>query len=287
MVNRVDGANVTPADWTNVSFYTAKTTIEKTIEIMQSDISNLKTNVPTGTSPLSSIIRDGGYTSIFNSIGCIGDSWTEGASEYKDAGTTIYGTFPNYSWVKYLKAITGRDAKNFGKGGSTANSWVNTWADANNVFTQANICDAYVIFLGINDIYQAVPLGSSADIDLNNYNNNGTSYYGSYAKIIQKIKALQPKAKIFCMTVPKDGKAGSTIDNYNAAIRYMCTAFSECYLIDLYTYAITFDDAFKASYEYGSHPTAIGYQYLAWLITTYIDWTVRNNLTKFKDVQLT
>lgn len=117
--------------------------------------------------------------------------------------------------------------RNFSSGGQTTKSWLTSNIGANLAFDGNHTCEAYICGLGVND---AGRLGSNyletiSDIDINNYNNNIDSYYGNYGKIIQKIKEISPKAKIWLVTIPY---SNSIYQNYNEAIR----SFDNVYLED-------------------------------------------------------
>lgn len=57
--------------------------------------------------------------------------------------------------------------------------------------------DIYTIFLGTNDWWQGVPLGSLDDYK----NNTGTAtFFGAYRVIINKLRSLNPKARIILIT---------------------------------------------------------------------------------------
>ena len=57
--------------------------------------------------------------------------------------------------------------------------------------------DVYSVFLGTNDWWSGVALGNEADYDTNTGNK---THYGSFRIIIDKIKALNPDAKIILIT---------------------------------------------------------------------------------------
>jgi lysophospholipase L1-like esterase len=57
--------------------------------------------------------------------------------------------------------------------------------------------DVYSVFLGTNDWWQGRPLGSFSDYKNNTGNN---TVYGSYRIIINKLRSLDPKAKIILIT---------------------------------------------------------------------------------------
>lgn len=117
------------------------------------------------------------------------------------------------------------------------------------------------------------------DIDLNDYNNNAMTFVGRYAVIIQKIKEVQPKAKIFCVTLPKS-PGGLEDAPANPIIRQLVTVFSNCYLIALWQYAEMIDSNFRL----GFHLTSAGYQIFGWQIMSYIDYLIRKYPSEFKEV---
>ena len=107
-------------------------------------------------------------------------------------------------------------------------------------------------------------------------------FAGYYGGIIQRIKSIQPEAKIFVVTRPRDG----VDDTYNVPIRQMAEIFSNVYVIDLYKYAPDYSKGsdFARKFMLGGHLNAAGYQYTAWMFMTYIDWIVRNNMDDFAQV---
>ena len=138
-------------------------------------------------------------------------------------------------------------------------------------------------WLGQNDKNAGATIGTSADIDLSNYNNNANTYYGRYAKIIQKIKEVQPKAKIFVCTDPLDlvEKAG-----YNNAVREIATMFDNVYLMDLFTYGapLYISGLIGANKRY-AHYNAVGYYLISLIMATYIDWIMRMYPEEFRQVE--
>ena len=58
--------------------------------------------------PLDRIVTDGGYTRIFRTIGCIGDSLSSGEHESRDEnGNAGYHDFYEYSWGQYMARNAG------------------------------------------------------------------------------------------------------------------------------------------------------------------------------------
>lgn len=60
--------------------------------------------------------------------------------------------------------------------------------------------DIYSIFLGTNDWWRGLPLGSYED-----YSKGSISYYGSIGLIIEKLRSLNPKAKVLLITPMQRG----------------------------------------------------------------------------------
>ena len=231
--------------------------------------------------PLENIDKSGGFCRSFLSWGCIGDSLSSGEQNYYENETLKGVDLYEYSWGQYMARTTGANVKNFSKGGLNTKTFLESYAIQNNVFSDENKCQAYTIFLGTNDINFAVDGNAETDIDFNDYNNNADTFVGRYAKIIQKILELQPKAKIFCITPWKTSATG-TVRNQIVSV---CDKFSQCYLVDLYTYALA-DNSFSGYWQYkmGGHLTAIGYLWMAWDIMSYIDYIIRHNMDDFKEI---
>jgi len=232
--------------------------------------------------PLDEIIKSGGALALFSSVGCIGDSLSVGET-YSNQGGSWQVHSPNYpiSWPQRLAQMDNINAYNFGRGGQTSKTWLAEWA--NNTEFTSHVCDAYIIALGVNDSQTydpstTIPVGQQSDIGTQN-----ETFYRYYGDIISRIKQLQPKAKIFVVTMPT-GLA--TRGAYNVAIRYMATAFSNVYVIDLEQYASLYSQLTgSTAYWRNGHGNAMMYQISAWHINSYIDWIVHNYPNEFNQVE--
>lgn len=197
----------------------------------------------TESNPLVNLLENGGYINIFNKIACIGDSLTEGVFEYTENGEVKYAGKPQgfepYSYPSQLARMTGATVGNYGVGGATAKSWLETTA-CTDCFKEENKSQAYIIALGTNDTNYDGDVNT--DIDVSNYNNNADTFVGNYAKIIQKCRELQPKAKIFVVTIPK-----TRTDYHNAwttgnsKIKSVAEKLG-VYVLDIYTYSESYDN---------------------------------------------
>lgn len=235
-------------------------------------------NVP--EKPLDNIKRDGGMCAIFQKIAVIGDSLSSGAHEYYDtSGTWHCDDIPNLSWIQFMGRSMGITAHNFSFGGATTTSWI---AEFKNRLTEFK-ADAYFIAIGYNDKGN-ITMGTTADIDVSNYLLNANSFCGNYGQIIQRIKEVQPKARIFCITEPNSGSESTSRNQLNDAIRSVCAMFDYCYLIDLFENAPKYNTAFMSEYANGGHLNVLGYKLTADYIMTYTDFIIRNQYEDFREV---
>ena len=60
--------------------------------------------------PLETFVYDGGYTSIFRTLGCIGDSLSSGEHESLKDGVKGYHDYYEYSWGQFIARKCGLTA---------------------------------------------------------------------------------------------------------------------------------------------------------------------------------
>ena len=156
--------------------------------------------------PLDNIIEGYSNTSIFRTMAFIGDSLSSGEFESVDAnGNRRYHDMFEYSWGQFIARKNGLTAYNFSRGGMTAKSYLDSFADEKGFWDKQKACQAYVIAIGVNDIYNnKMEIGSVDDIDLDDYQNNKPTFAGYYAQIISKYKEISPNAKFFFVTFPNE-----------------------------------------------------------------------------------
>ena len=236
--------------------------------------------------PLDRMVTDGGFCGIFRTIGCIGDSLSSGEFESLNAdGVKGYHDYYDYSWGQYIARACGSKVYNFSRGGMTAEEFMTSYAEKCGAWSQEKVCQAYIIALGVNDIIcQNREFGSIDDICKEDYEKNAPTFAGYYARIIQKIKTLQPRAKIFLVSVPahneeKDADRKKIRD----LLEEFTKIFNRTYLVDLYTYAPVNDQAFSEVFWHG-HMTPTGYVLTARMIESYIDYIIRKNPKDFNQV---
>lgn len=235
---------------------------------------------------------------IFRTIGCIGDSLSSGEFEYDNNGEKGYWDCYEYSWGKYIERMTGISVTNFSKGGMTAyhlyqsaDEHSSEIDEINHLFDKENIKQGYIIALGVNDlkghdnlnVLYGGKIGSAEDICLEDYNKNAGSFAGWYAKIIQRIQALQPDVKFFLVTMPQE-KKDSGEEQFAEVIREIAAKLSNCYVIDLYRDGPIYDENFRRIY-FSGHMNAMGYLFTARLILDCADRVIQKNPMDFRFVQ--
>ena len=109
-------------------------------------------------------------------------------------------------------------------------------------------------------------------------------------KIIQKYKAIQPKARFFLMTMPRTSvkyreNPSDMLKLEHAKLLYdLADLFDFTYVIDLWKYGPVYDAEFMYNFFLGGHMNPAGYLLTAQMTMSYIDWIIRNNPEDFARV---
>lgn len=255
--------------------------------------------------PLDRLVSDGGFCSILRTIACVGDSLSSGElesnafdesrasqpsltypwmSENKQTGKA-YHDVPDYSWGQFLARDAGCRVYNFSRGGMTAREYIDGYAEKMGYWDPEKACQAYIVALGVNDVInnKEKEIGSAADICPEDYRRNKATFAGEYAHILQRYREIQPQARMFLMTMPKNGNSqpGDRLAKANEAIRQVAAAFPHTYVIDLEKYAPVYDEAFRARFFVGGHLNVAGYRLTAKMVESYIDYLVRHHFEDF------
>lgn len=239
--------------------------------------------------PLDRIVTDGGFCSIFRTIGCVGDSLSSGEFEGTgDEGQKTYHDFYEHSWGQHIARAAGCKVYNFSRGGMTAKWYCETFAAENDFWNPDKACDAYIIAMGCNDLHgQNMPVGTVADICADDPSKNAPTFAGYYAQIVQRLKAIQPDAKFFFMTFPRFGKDYAyqrQNDSMRALLYAMAAYFDNAYVLDLQAYGPEYNNEFKRNFYLGGHLNPAGYVLTAQMVMSYIDYIVRHNPRDFAQV---
>ncbi len=237
--------------------------------------------------PLDNLVSGYSHTSIFRKIAFIGDSLSSGEFETCDnEGNRAYHDLYEYSWGQYIARKNGLTAFNFSRGGMTAEEYIESFGENNDLFNKDKACQAYVIALGANDIKGNEDIGSVNDINKDDFTKNKKTFIGCYGAIISRYKEISPDAKFFFVSFPKDELRTS---NPNFEVFYkelykLTEIFQNSYVIDLYKYGPVYDEKFKKQFYLHGHLNPSGYILTAELIDSYIDYIVRHNPEDFKNV---
>lgn len=241
--------------------------------------------------PLDEIIDGGGMCGILRTIGCVGDSLSSGEYETIDKnGKHHYYDFYEYSWGQFMARATGTTVYNFSRGGMSAKSYMEGFADSMDFWNPELKCKAYIIALGVNDLLNdKQTVGSIEDICPEDYTKNKTTFAGYFAMIVQKLKTISPDAKFFFVTMPEENNRRELqiLKDAHADLMYdLANFFANSYVIDLKKYAPVYDEAFKDKFYLNGHLNACGYAITAKFITSYIDYIIRHNIKDFSDIGL-
>ena len=139
--------------------------------------------------PLDRFVEGYSNTSIFRTIGFIGDSLSSGEFESRNAeGKPGYHDYFEYSWGQYIARKNGLKAYNFSRGGMSAKQYMESFAENNGFWDPALACQAYVMALGVNDVINmGMEIGSLEDIDPDDWRNNKPTFVGYYAQMIGQL----------------------------------------------------------------------------------------------------
>lgn len=207
--------------------------------------------------------------SIFKKIGVIGDSISCGWIQGKDGNSKRRNLW--ISWPQQLARLIGSTVYNLGASGVQAITWFaesfSEWNDPDEgyeycykQYKSVGACDLYIIGLGLN----GGTLGSLSDINQTDYESNGKTIYGQYARIIQMINDEHPDSIVLCLTEPTP-----SIPSIDQAVRDICGLdYINAELIDLendsyYNALFTTEEISEEKQPDGFHYTPHGYSLLA------------------------
>ena len=242
-----------------------------------------------GERPLDNLVVGGGFASIFRKVGCIGDSLSSGEFESFENGLTGFHDMYEYSWGQFMAREAGFEALNFSCGGLTANEFMNTYYKLWDCRNPKNHCQAYIVALGVNDLNpnRRLELGSIDDVNYSSPNMNKATFAGEYARILQRLRSINPKAKFFLVTMPKTDKEehNERARGHRAYLYELAKLFGKgVHVIDLYEYAPVYDAEFRKNFYLRGHLNPQGYVLTAKMFLSYIDYIIRNNPEEFSTI---
>ncbi|MBQ6261978.1 MAG: SGNH/GDSL hydrolase family protein [Clostridia bacterium] len=242
-----------------------------------------------GEKPLERLAPGGGFTSIFRKIGCIGDSLSAGEFESKrDDGSTGFHDMYDYSWGSFIGRDVGCEIVNMGRDLMTAEEFVTSYADSKRFFAPENACQAYIIALGVNDLFtKGGALGSIDDVHPDDPGKNAANFAGYMGKLLSRLKAVSPRCRLFLVSMPHqecEGCWNPTVEAHRDLLVELTKLYSHAYVIDLCEYFPVQNDAIRELIYTGSHFNPMGYAYVARCFESYIDWFIRRDPRAFAEV---
>lgn len=233
--------------------------------------------------PLDRIVPNGGFTAIFRTIACVGDSLSSGEFEADAGEGSSYHDYYEYSWGQFLGRACGSKVYNFSRGGMTAKEYCDSFADFNRFWDPSMAAQCYVVALGVNDLIgQKKPLGKIDDTA-----EDGDTFAAYYLQILNRLRAIQPRAKFFLVTMPDEGELEENREikaAHAALLHEIAEKFDNTYVIDLFAYAPKYGKDFHEKFYLRGHLNPMGYQFTAEMIGSYIDYIIRHNMNDFKEV---
>lgn len=243
---------------------------------------------PVDEKPLDNIVEGYSHTSIFRTMAFIGDSLSSGEFESRNKdGNPGYHDMYEYSWGQFIARKNGLTAYNFSCGGMSAKWYMDSYGAARGNWSTSRTCQAYVIAMGVNDIFNnKMEIGSIKDVDLSDYRNNKPTFAGFYAQIISKYKEISPDAKFFLVTFPNENTSEKekAAQDMRKLLYDFAEIFDNTYVLDIYNYGPVYDEKFKEKYFLHGHMNPMGYLFTAKMIDSYIDYIIRHNPDDFKYV---
>ncbi len=238
--------------------------------------------------PLDNWVEGYSCTSIFRTMAFIGDSLSSGEFESRDKnGTPGFHDMYDYSWGQFIARENGLTAYNFSCGGMTAQTYMESFAASRNFWATDKACQAYVIAMGVNDLYgNRIEIGSVDDVDVNDYKNNKPTFAGYYAQMVSRYKEISPDAKFFFVTFPNEDapEKEEKAQAMRKLLYELAELFDNAYVLDIYQYGPVYNGEFKKKHFLYGHMNPMGYLFTAQMIDSYIDYIIRHNPQDFESV---
>jgi len=212
------------------------------------------------------------YISMYQRIGCIGDSWTAGS--IYESESTWAGTLGNLSWCKNAERLTGSKFIQYAKGGLSCRTWL-TDIHGKAALENTEPCPLYIVNLGINDATEltdgVITLGQVDDFE----NDVSGTFYYYYGAVIDCIQTYAPTAKIILETILI--RSAQQVVVRNAIMEFADHYSLPC--VDMYA-----DPFYRSSSVtlVGGHPTAGTHAGMAMANLRLIAKCIRDNADYFK-----
>lgn len=144
------------------------------------------------------VVKDNVQPAVFTTIGVIGDSYSSGVIQKFSGGVyQTYKAFDQYSWGYIMGRENGITVTNYTLPGVNFSGWTGQYSQYGyDKFYADPKKDAYVIFLGLNEVNNT--LGQYSDIA----GKDPSTTYGAISKLLNMVITDAPNSKFMIMTVP-------------------------------------------------------------------------------------
>ena len=191
-----------------------------------------------------------------------------------------------------MARMSGTTVYNFSRGGMTAKEYMANFANQMGYWNPTLAADAYVVALGVNDLLnRRMTPGTIDDVCFEDYTKNADSFYGHYAAVLQRYRQIAPNAKLFLVTIIKswrdDEERIALKERHREILTELAEKLGNAYVIDLYEYGFAQTPELRRDLYLSGHMSPVGYMVIAKMITSYIDYIIRHNMSDFKLVGLT
>ena len=226
------------------------------------------------TFPENKVLNNNNVIGITKNLICIGDSLTAGETYISNTSPKFYNNY--YSFPYFLSKLLHCDNfKNFGRGGSTAQSY---W---NDIISDLEIPNntLFTVWLGTNNEFTDTIDTDCADANYLNWSDTQT---GCMGKILAKILTGENN-KIILL----NNDSGSSIETNNLVISKFAEKF-DCLLVDVYN-SNSKDTKYHTAYNNyvnNVHFNTAGNNYIANLIVNTLSNKINENpnFINFKEI---
>ena len=232
---------------------------------------NMEKIVADYTAKTASMVQPTNYAEMFHRVGVIGDSLSSGEIAYQSGGSTVYIDKYEHSWLSNMCRNCGTEAEHYSKGGMMAKTWLQDQGGMKTKFDNDEVCNAYFIALGTNEIGHGETLGNITDAS------GADSFVGYMKQIIEYVHTKAANAVIFLVSTYA---AGSTSATWSDMIEQIAGLYGYCYYVDF----IGNTDLYTTSsspYTSLGHFTTPAYAAVGKTINKLVNEIVYNNYSDF------
>ena len=232
---------------------------------------NMEKMVADYTAKTASMAQPTNYAQMFHRVGVIGDSIASGEIGYVVDGSNVYVDKYEYSWLSNMCRNCGTEAEHYSKGGMMAKTWLEDNGGMKTKFDEDEVCNAYFIAFGTNEIGTGVTLGDITDAS------GADSFVGYMKEVIEYVHTKAANAVIFLVSTYA---AGSTSATWSDMIEQIAGLYDYCYYVDFVGNTDIYTTS-NAPYTSLGHFTTPAYVEVGKTINKLVNDIVYNNYSDF------